>query len=140
MNRLLWPTELHRHSEVIISSGGAAVKRFWQKTWGGGDSPIDGSESQIVHLRRGPGAGTVEVWRGPCRQPESGHRIREAQVRGRSGGLYTVRFTDTGGGIRVREDRLYPTRDAAAAYVQRRKAERQPIRPGYWHNVPIWQC
>ena len=75
MNRLLWPTELHRHSEVIISSGGAAVKRFWQKTWGGGDSPIDGSESQIVHLRRGPGAGTVEVWRGPCRQPHSG-RVR----------------------------------------------------------------
>ena len=75
MNRLLWPTELHRHSEVIISSGDAAVKRFWQKTWGGGDSPIDGSESQIVHLRRGPGAGTVEVWRGPCRQPHSG-RVR----------------------------------------------------------------
>ena len=45
---------------------------------------------------------------------ESGHRIREAQVRGRSGGLYTVRFTDTGGGIRVRRDRLYPTRDAPA--------------------------
>ena len=55
-------------------------------------------------------------------------------------GLYTVRFTDTGGGIRVRRDRLYPTRDAAAAGVQRRKAERQPIRPGYWHNVPVWQC
>ena len=71
---------------------------------------------------------------------ESGHRIREAEVRGRSGGLYTVRFTDTGGGIRVRGDRLYPTRDAAAAYVQQRKAARQPIRPGYWHNVPIWQC
>ena len=71
---------------------------------------------------------------------ESGRRIREAVVRSRSGDLYTIRFTDTGGGIRVRRDRLYPTRDAAAAYVQRRKAERQPIRPGYWHNVPIWQC
>lgn len=41
----------------------------------GGEGPIDGSESQIVHLRRGPGAGTVEVWRGPCRQPHSG-RVR----------------------------------------------------------------
>ena len=71
---------------------------------------------------------------------ESGHRIREALVRGRSGGLYTVRFTDTGGGIRVRGDRLYPTRDVAAAYVQQRKAAHQPIRPGYWHNVPVWQC
>ena len=62
---------------------------------------------------------------------ESCRRVREVVVRGRRGGLYTVRFTDTGGGIRVRRDRLYPTRDAAAAYVQRRKAERQPIRPGY---------
>ncbi len=73
---------------------------------------------------------------------ESGHRIREAQVRGRSGGLYTVRFTDTGGGIRVRGDRLYPTREAALAYVQQLKEVRQQARPtpGYWHNVPFWQC
>ena len=71
---------------------------------------------------------------------ESCRTVREAVVRSQTGGLYTVRFTDTGGGIRVRRDRLYPTREAAAAYVQRRKAERQPIRPGYWHNVPIWQC
>ena len=46
---------------------------------------------------------------------ESCRRVREAVVRGRSGGLYTVRFTDTGGGIRVRGDRLYPTREAALA-------------------------
>ena len=71
---------------------------------------------------------------------ESGRRIREAVVRSRSGDLYTIRFADTGGGIRVRGDRLYPTREAAAAYVQQRKAARQPIRPGYWHNVPIWGC
>ena len=73
---------------------------------------------------------------------ESGHRIREAQVRGRSGGLYTVRFTDTGGGIRVRPDRLFPTREAAQAYVRQKKAERQPPPPlSYlWHNVPLWQC
>ena len=71
---------------------------------------------------------------------ESCRRVRAVVVRGRRGGLYTVRFTDTGGGIRVRGDRLHLTRDGAAAYVQRRKAERQPIRPGYWHNVPLWQC
>jgi hypothetical protein len=73
---------------------------------------------------------------------ESGHRIWEAEVRGRSGGLYTVRFTDTGGGIRVRGDRLYPTREAALAYVQQLKEVRQQARPtpGYWHNVPLWQC
>ncbi len=33
---------------------------------------------------------------------ESGRRIREAVVCSRSGDLYTVRFADTGGGIRVR--------------------------------------
>ena len=71
---------------------------------------------------------------------ESGHRIREAQVRGRSGGLYTVRFTDTGGGIRVRGDRLHLTRDGAAALVRQQQAQAQLIRPGYWHNVPLWQC
>ena len=73
---------------------------------------------------------------------ESGHRIWEVEVRGRSGGLYTVRFTDTGGGIRVRGDRLYPTREAALAYVQQLKEVRQQARPtpGYWHNVPLWQC
>ncbi len=73
---------------------------------------------------------------------ESCRFIREAQVRRRSGGLYTVRFTDSGGGIRVRGDRLFPTRAAAEAHVKELKAARQPdpIRPGYWHNVPLWQC
>ena len=73
---------------------------------------------------------------------ESCRRVREVVVRGRSGGLYTVRFTDTGGGIRVRGDRLYPTREAALAYVRQLKEARQQARPtpGYWHNVPLWQC
>ena len=31
MNRLLWPTELHRHSMGIISAGEATVKGFSQK-------------------------------------------------------------------------------------------------------------
>ena len=71
---------------------------------------------------------------------ESGRRIREVQVRSRSGGLYTVRFTDTGGGIRVRGDRLCLTRDEAAARVRQQKAREQLIRPNYWHNVPVWEC
>ena len=68
MNRLLWPTELHRHSKGIISSGWAAVKGFWQKNMGTGTCPIDGSESQFVHLRRAAAAGTVEAWRGSRRK------------------------------------------------------------------------
>ena len=72
---------------------------------------------------------------------ESCRRVREVVVWGRRGGLYTVRFTDTGGGIRVRGDRLYPTREAASAYVrQLKEVRRQTVRPGYWHNVPLWQC
>jgi hypothetical protein len=71
---------------------------------------------------------------------ESGRRIREVQVRSRSGGLYTVRFTDTVGGIRVRGDRLCLTRDEAAARVRQQKTREQLIRPSYWHNVPIWEC
>ncbi len=71
---------------------------------------------------------------------ESGRRIREAVVRSRSGDLYTIRFTDTGGGIRVRGDRLLLTRDGAAALVRQQQAQAQLIRPGYWHNVPIWEC
>ena len=70
---------------------------------------------------------------------ESCRRVREAVVCSRSGELYTVRFTDTGGGIRVRRDRLYPTRAAAEDRVRRHRAERPPD-PGYWHNVPLWQC
>ena len=71
---------------------------------------------------------------------ESCRTVREAVVRGQTGGLYTVRFTDTSGGIRVREDRLYPTREAAQAHLRQRKAEAAPSQPGYWHNVPVWEC
>ena len=73
---------------------------------------------------------------------ESCRTVREAQVRLHSGGLYTVRFTDVRGGIRVRADRLFHTREAAQAHLQQKKAERQPPPPlSYlWHNVPIWQC
>ncbi len=72
---------------------------------------------------------------------ESCRRVREAVVLGRSGPLYTVRFSDTGGGIRVRPDRLYPTREAALAFVQQSKEARRLAHPspGYWHNVPVWQ-
>ena len=72
---------------------------------------------------------------------ESCRRVREVRVWGRSGPLYTVRFSDTGGGIRVRGDRLYLTREAARASLQREKEARPPqVAPGYWHNVPLRGC
>lgn len=40
---------------------------------------------------------------------ESNHYIREVEIIKVVGGFCTVRFTDRGGGIKVRESRLYPT-------------------------------
>ena len=72
---------------------------------------------------------------------ESCRTVREAVVRCRSGGLYTVRFTDSGGGIRVRADRLYPTREAATAGLRQQKARQPDLAPRcIWHNVPLWEC
>lgn len=44
---------------------------------------------------------------------ESKRFIREVEVLKFSGGLYTLRFTDSGGGIKLRENRLFPTKDVA---------------------------
>ena len=69
-------------------------------------------------------------------------RIREAVVCRVQGGLYTIRFTDTGGGIRVAKDRLYPTREAAQGELR----QAQPLSPArieggpHWHNVPLWMA
>ncbi len=73
---------------------------------------------------------------------ESCRRVRAAVVRSRSGALYTVRFADTGGGIRLRGDRLYPSRAAAEASLRQRMQRPQMIQPAanLWHNVPLWQC
>ena len=72
---------------------------------------------------------------------ESGRRVREVVICGRAGALLTVRFTDTVGGIRLRPDRLYPTREAARANLRQRKAEVQQLKPASgWHNAPMWQC
>ena len=73
---------------------------------------------------------------------ESCRRVREAVVCGRSGPLFTLRFTDTAGGVRLRPDRLYPTREAAEATLRQNKEARKTIQPpsALWHNVPLWQC
>ena len=44
---------------------------------------------------------------------ESNRIIREVQVRSCGGGMYTVKFTDSEGGIRVKEHRLFATREDA---------------------------
>ena len=43
--------------------------------------------------------------------------IKEAKVLKYSGGFYTIQFTDTGGGIKLRESRLFPTEEEAKKSV-----------------------
>ena len=52
---------------------------------------------------------------------ESVHFIREVTILKFSGGLYTVRFANTGGAIRVRENRLFPTEEAAKASIPKKE-------------------
>ena len=46
--------------------------------------------------------------------------IKEAKVLKYAGGFYTLKFTDTGGGIKLRESRLFPTKEAAEASTKRK--------------------
>lgn len=44
---------------------------------------------------------------------ESNRFIREAEVRSCSGGMYLVKFKDNGGGIKLKEHRLFVTKEEA---------------------------
>ena len=44
---------------------------------------------------------------------ESSRFIREVKVLKIAGGFATLRFTDSDGGIKLRESRLFPTKEAA---------------------------
>ena len=48
------------------------------------------------------------------------HLIKEAAVLKYTGGFYTIRF-ENGGGVKVRESRIYPTREEAEAVILNRK-------------------
>ena len=52
---------------------------------------------------------------------ESNRIIRKVKILMFAGGLYTIQFTDTGGGMKIRESRLFPTEEAAKASIQARK-------------------
>lgn len=45
--------------------------------------------------------------------------VREVKIIKISGGLYTIRFVEGGGGIKVRESRLFPTEEEAKASIQK---------------------
>lgn len=54
---------------------------------------------------------------------ESSRFIREVKVVKFAGGLYTIKFTDSKGGIKVRENRLFSTKEDAEATIQKPKPQ-----------------
>ena len=54
---------------------------------------------------------------------ESNRYVREVEIRRCSGGMFLVRFTDTGGGIQVKAHRLFATTEEAEKSIE--KAQRQ---------------
>ena len=52
---------------------------------------------------------------------ESNRFIREAEVRSCSGGMYLVKFKDNGGGIKLKEHRLFASQEDAEASILKTK-------------------
>ena len=50
---------------------------------------------------------------------ESGLFIREVTVIKIAGGFATLRFADTSGGVKLRESRLFPTKEEAEASIKK---------------------
>ncbi len=56
---------------------------------------------------------------------ESSLYIREVEVVKAAAGFCTIRFTDHGGGIKVREYRLFPSKEAAEASLPKKEAPKK---------------
>ena len=57
---------------------------------------------------------------------ESSRFIREVTVLKITGGFATLRFPDTGGGIKLRESRLFPSKEAAEASLPKKSRSSSP--------------
>ena len=67
---------------------------------------------------------------------ESNRYVREVEIRRCSGGMFMVRFTDTGGGIQVKAHRLFATREEAEKSIARTEEKHTDVRKNpydYWH-------
>ena len=54
---------------------------------------------------------------------ESNRIIREVEVRSCAGGMYLLRFKDSDGGIKLKEHRLFATKEEAEASIPGKKTE-----------------
>lgn len=59
---------------------------------------------------------------------ESNRIIREVKILRYSGGLYLIRFTDSGGAIRVKEHRLFDTEAEAKDSLQEKDSRIRRLR------------
>ena len=57
---------------------------------------------------------------------ESNRFIREAQIKSCAGVMYLLKFKDSDGGIKLKEHRLFATKEDAEASI--RKEEKKPVR------------
>lgn len=64
--------------------------------------------------------------------PASGKRIMEMVVVSYSNGFYVLRYRDSGGGIRVRESRIYATKEEAEKAVGKSTAKKEATEEGVW--------
>ena len=60
---------------------------------------------------------------------ESNRFIREVEIRSVAGGMYLIKFTDSGGGIKVKESRLFATREDADKSLRGNKPTPQKKTP-----------
>lgn len=55
---------------------------------------------------------------------ESNRIVREVEIKSVAGGMYLIRFKDSGGGIKVKEHRLFATREDAESSIQTKQKGR----------------
>ncbi|MBO4908573.1 MAG: hypothetical protein K6E47_09705 [Lachnospiraceae bacterium] len=56
---------------------------------------------------------------------ESNRFIREVEIKSCAGGMYLIKFKDSGGGIKVKEHRLYATKEDAEKSISKNKTFRK---------------
>lgn len=62
----------------------------------------------------------------------SGVQVLEVQILSISNGFCTIRFLETGGGIKVRDSKLYAAKEEAEEQIRRQnKGRRESYKP-YW--------
>ncbi len=62
---------------------------------------------------------------------ESNRFVREVTIVRCTGGIYLIRFNDTGGGIQVKKHRLFATREDADNSIKKEQPEKRTYRSPY---------